>query len=368
MLPNAPSERLRMRNPVPGPRGGGLYLSELQRTKLLDAAFAIVAEQGYRGMAVRAVSERAGVSSKTFYDLFTDREACFLAAFDHGVEQLREVAAPAYAAQREWAGGLRAAVAVLLAFLDREPALRALVFVEALGVGPRVLARRAQVLEELAGVIDGGREGMKAAGELPPLTAEGVVGAAFSVIHARLSPAGWGEASHPPGRGTSYIRTQGAWRATHASDRGRRDAPPLVALLNPLMATIVLPYRGRAAAARELSRPVPKRPVRASRRKSVRPAGAAPPSDFRLTIRRHAALTAVAELGARGSDPSNREVSERVGISDEGQVSRLMMSLQQQGLLQDTRAELPANRKAWRLTARGEQVMHANRPLRERAA
>ena len=80
--------RLRMRNPVPGAHGGGLYVSELQRARLLDATFAVVAEVGYRGMAVRAVAERAGVSSKTFYDLFSDREDCFLAAFDYGVEEL----------------------------------------------------------------------------------------------------------------------------------------------------------------------------------------------------------------------------------------------------------------------------------------
>jgi len=188
MAANAPDARLRVRNAAPGPRGGGLYLSAAQRTRLLDAAFAIVAEQGYRGMAVRAVSERAGVSSKTFYDLFEGREGCFLAAFDHGVEQLTEVARPAYEAQRDWAAGIRAGLGALLAFLDREPALCGLVFVEALGVGPRVLARRAEVLDGAAGLLDEGRKGagVKDAAELPPMTGAGVAGAVFSVIHARL--------------------------------------------------------------------------------------------------------------------------------------------------------------------------------------
>ena len=86
----------------------------------------------------------------------------------------------------EWVAGIRAGLGALLEFLDSEPALCRLVFVEALGAGPRVLERRARVLGDLGSVIDRGRVGVKAGRVLPPLTAEGVVGAAFSVIHTRL--------------------------------------------------------------------------------------------------------------------------------------------------------------------------------------
>jgi AcrR family transcriptional regulator/DNA-binding MarR family transcriptional regulator len=345
MLPNAPDGRLRMRNPVPGPRGGGLYVSELQRTRLLEAAFVVVAAQGYRGMAARAVAERAGVSPKTFYDLFSDREDCFLAAFDHGVEQLAAIARPAYEAESEWAAGIRAGLGALLAFLDREPALRRLVFVEALGVGPRVLECRAQVLGELAKVIDKGRAGVKGAGELPPLTAEGVVGAAFGVIHARLS---------------------------------ERSPEALGGLLSALMATIVLPYRGRAAAARELARPTPPSGWGGASRSRTQEAKCASHTSDRgrrdaqpipaLTVRTHSALQALAQAGGRGSHPSNREISDLIGVSDQGQISRLMMRLQAEGLAENTGGHGQGAAKAWRLTPHGEAVMQANRPIKARAA
>ena len=139
----------------------------------------------------------------------------------------------------------------LLVALDREPAVRRLVFVEALAAGPRVLARRARVLESVAVVVDEGRVNAKAPGRLPGLVAEGVVGATFGVIHARLLE----------------LRPE-----------------PLIELLGALMATIVLPYRGSAAAARELERPVPRPPAR--RRDgdglSRRPVGAASPG--RLSV------------------------------------------------------------------------------------
>jgi hypothetical protein len=163
----------------------------------------------------------------------------------------------------------------------------------ALAAGPRVLARRARVLESLARVVDGGRANAKAPARLPGLVAEGVVGATFGVIHARLLE----------------LRPE-----------------PLTELLGQLMATIVLPYRGSEAAARELTRPVPRSPIK--RRDgdglSRRPLGAASPVDYRLTVRTQMALAAVS--GRPGLN--NREVSELVGLSDQGQISRMMKRLQ----------------------------------------
>jgi AcrR family transcriptional regulator/DNA-binding MarR family transcriptional regulator len=324
-------ERLRMRHPVRGSHGGGLYVSELQRARLLDATFAVVSEVGYRGMAVRAVAERAGVSSKTFYDLFSDREDCFLAAFDYGVERLASHARPVFEGERDWVAGIRAGLAAVLGFLDREPALRRLLFVEALAAGPRVLERRAQVLQELTSVVEEGQAGVKAGGRLPGLIAEGVVGATVGVIHARLL---------------------------------EQSPEPLLGLLGELMAMIVLPYRGRAASARELVRPTPKLVLGVSLdpedEASVRPLGSGAPVDFRLTVRSQTVLAVVAEYPGL----NNQRVSELAGISDQGQISRLMIRLAEQGLLDNTREHLQGHSKAWRLTAEGEDVVRANPPLR----
>jgi AcrR family transcriptional regulator/DNA-binding MarR family transcriptional regulator len=341
--------RVRMRRPgTPGPRGGGVYVPEFQRTRLLDAAFAVVSEDGYRRMTARRVSGRAGVSNKTFYDLFSDREDCFLAAFDYAVEELAAVVLPEWEGEQEWATRVRAGLAALLGFLDGEPALRRLVFVEALGAGPRVLGRRVEVLGVLQEAVDQGRVGVKAGRELPALTAEGVVGAAFSVIHTRLSnnhlgsltallnelmativlpyrgsAAATRELARPLGpgrRGASRSRTQGAWRATHASDRGRRDAPPIAAL------------------------------------------------DFRLTVRTYLVLAAVAELGARGANPNNREVADAAGISDQGQISRLLSRLEGHGLLQNTGGSTQGVPRAWRLTPRGEEILRVGQSRSERSS
>jgi AcrR family transcriptional regulator len=302
-----------------------VYVTELQRTRLLDATFAVVSEEGYRRMTVRRVSGRAGVSNKTFYDLFTDREDCFLAAFEQAVSELAAVVLPACEVEGEWVARVRAGLGALLGFLDGEPALCRLVFVEALGAGPRVLERRAQVLETLRKAVGEGREGVKAGRELPPLTAESVVGAAFSVIHARLL---------------------------------ERRPEPLRALLNPLMATIVLPYRGHAAAAGELSRPVSQagadfgptdKPAKSGRsgRSSVSCA------DFRPTYRTQMVLAAVGEHPGA----SNREVSVGAQVQDQGQISKLLARLEGLGLLQNTGGHSHGVPYAWHLTPRGQEVV-----------
>jgi AcrR family transcriptional regulator/DNA-binding MarR family transcriptional regulator len=330
----ASEARVRARKGTPGPQGGGVYVSVLQRARVLDATVGLVCELGARQLTVRRVTVRAGVSSKTFYDLFADREECLLAAFDRVVEQLATVARPAYMVEGEWVVRVRGALDALLVCLDGEPLLRRFVFVEALACGPRVLERRARVLEELAQVIDTGRADTKAGGELPPFTAEGVVGAVWGVIHARLLEDGPGS---------------------------------LVGLLNPLMGTIVLPYRGLAAATRELSRPAPKPSDRARTGTGADIRGSAgdglfgwfsAPAEFRPTLRTFMVLSAIVESPGL----NNREVADAAGIVDQGQVSRLLWRLEDQGLVQNSGGHEQGTPKAWSLTPLGEHALQASRP------
>src|SRR3712207_4871654 len=59
-----------------------------QRDRLLAAMADAVAEKGYAKASVADVIERAGVSRKTFYEHFANKEECFLAASDAGDDLL----------------------------------------------------------------------------------------------------------------------------------------------------------------------------------------------------------------------------------------------------------------------------------------
>jgi AcrR family transcriptional regulator len=197
---------------------------EVQRARMLTAAAEVVCEFGYGGMFPGRVSARAGVSRRAFYDVFVDREDCFLAVFEDAVARATALAQDAAAGQSAWRERVRGGLCALLQFIGDEPGLGSLVVVDALSAGPRVLGCRAQRLEILGGVLDQGRVEVRTGVGPPPLTAEGLVAGVLGVLHTRIL-------EQPSG--------------------------PFTGLLNPLMAVIVLPYLGPHAAAQELNRPAP---------------------------------------------------------------------------------------------------------------
>jgi AcrR family transcriptional regulator/DNA-binding MarR family transcriptional regulator len=300
---------------------------------MLNAAGEIVSEYGYGRMSVALIVTRAGVSRETFYDHFENCEDCFLAAFDEAVTHMTAVMAPAYEGEGRWSERLRGALAALLRFLEYEPTIGSLVFVDALGGGSRVLEHRARVLEKLRRVIEEGQSQARP-GRVPPrLTAEGVVGGVLGVIHARLI-------------------------------QGRRAR--LIALAGPLMSMIVLPYLGPAAAAKEFERPAPRLagvPKRSTAQ--THPANGLLASLKLLppTYRTLRVLRMIAEQPGA----CNRELANAAGIADKGQVSKLLARLENLELIHSSGKKQVGDRHEWRLTARGEEVERAIRVAPKRS-
>ncbi len=308
-------------------------MGEIQRSRLLAGAAATIDELGYPQATVGQMTARARVSRRTFYQMFANRDECFAAVLDEVVAVLGAELAAADLGRLPWRERVRAGLWRVLGFLDREPALARVCVVQALRAGPLVLGRREAVLAHLAAVVDEGREGGARGEGLTPLTAEGLVGAAFAIVYSRLS---------------------------------HRDGEPLTGLLAELMAMIVLPYLGPAAARRERTRPASTAPVATPKT----PAPAAPRSaadpladvNLRLTHRTARVLEGVADLSSSGSDPSNREVATFAGITDPGQISKLLRRLERLGLLRNTGAgHAKGEPNAWVLTDKGKRVTHSIR-------
>lgn len=305
---------------------GGVHLTTVQRRRLLTAMVELAGEHGVGYATAARVSQRAGVSRKTFYDLFADSEECFLAAFEEAVLRIRYAIVQAAEGERKWMDRVRAGLIVLLEFFEDEPATGRLLIVEALRAGDRSLEHRREVLTEIIAIVEEGRLEARSGREPPALTAEGIVGAVFSVVHARLS------------------------------DTGSR---PLLELAGPLMATIVLPYLGPAAARREASRPTLTRARDSTR--GVRTHGGHATDVFnglsiRITYRTARVLSAISEHPGA----SNRQIAQAAEITDEGQASRLLARLQRAGLIHNTGgASGSGEAKAWTLTNQGAGVQQA---------
>ncbi|HWX45015.1 MAG TPA: TetR/AcrR family transcriptional regulator [Solirubrobacteraceae bacterium] len=298
-------------------------LVEIQRSRLLAGAVGAIDEFGYAQATVAHITSRARVSRRTFYELFENREACLLALIEDVVAMLRDELARAGLDGLSWRERVRGGLAVILGFCDREPALARVCVVQALRGGPGVLTRREEILARLAGVLDEGRGESARAADCTPLTGEGLVGAAFGIVYARLA-------------------------------RGERM--PLSDLLGDLMGMIVLPYLGPAAARREQTRPMSTKGLASEHTPSaLAPAHGDPLQEvpMRLTYR----TARVLECVAVQPGVSNRGVADSAGVSDQGQISKLLARLERLGLVVNTgEGHHRGEPNAWTLTQLGREV------------
>ncbi|MFZ1153664.1 MAG: TetR family transcriptional regulator [Solirubrobacteraceae bacterium] len=302
----------------PGREGG--HVAEMQRRRLLLAFAEVLAESGLEDTGVGRVCKRAGVSRRTFYDLFEDREACFVAVVDVTTERISQSALPVYTGNGRWRERVRAALSVLLGFLQEEPVLARVCLIETLKAGPAVAERRRRVLDALAAAVDGGRSESKTGAEPPPLTGQSTVGGAVSVIHAHVLE------GHPG---------------------------PLMDLLNPLMSMIVHPYLGPAAARRELSRDVPQASPVHNDHIPKRARDPFKDLPIRITFRTARVLAVIAvQPGA-----SNRQIGDIAGVSDQGQISKLLSRLAGYGLIENQgEGHIKGEPNAWTLTELGQAI------------
>ena len=290
-------------------------VSDIQRQRILAGMIDVAAERGAATVTVAHIVARSGVSRRTFYELFSDREQCLLVALDQALAHATAAVLPAYDTPSRWRERIRAALTALLQFFDEEPAMARLCVVESLGAGPQALERRTRIVHTLIGAIDEGRTEAKAGKEPPALAAEAVVGAVLAVIHTRLT---------------------------------EHDSEPLSSLLPALMATIVLPYLGQPAAEKELHKPAPQLKTTTRARKDPLDG-----LDMRLTYRTVRVLIAIGQR----PQASNREVATAAGIADQGQISKLLTRLQSLGLIHNKgQGPLKGAPNAWALTAKGVEV------------
>jgi AcrR family transcriptional regulator len=136
-----------------GPHGlPRAVVHQIQRGRLIDATMDVIAEEGYLDATVRKILERAGISRRTFYEIFTDKQSCFLAAYQEATEDVlgmvqaacREGDSPEHRIEN----GLR----TLLEFMEAEPKVARACVVEVMAAGNGARQQRAQTMEQLTGL------------------------------------------------------------------------------------------------------------------------------------------------------------------------------------------------------------------------
>ncbi len=192
-----------------------------QRERLLEAAIRVVAEKGYGAMTIGDLTKEAGVSRTTFYELFEDKEACFLAAYDGAVETLIRQVMAAYESEGSWPDRAAAGLAALLDVLAGEPALARLSLVDIGNAGPAAQRRYRGAIQRLTPLFEEGRDFAPGGRGLPANTSRMAIGGVTGLISDELIA---GRAEQLPG------------------------------LLSDVLFATLVPYIGPDAAAREVER------------------------------------------------------------------------------------------------------------------
>lgn len=161
-------------------------MTESQRNRIHQAMIGVVSERGYPETRVVDVIGVAGVSRKTFYELFESKEDCFLAAYDVLLENLLGEAADAFEAEpgARWAERIAGALEALLEHLSVHPDEARFAIVEVLAAGPRALARRDAALRQFTGFLESGRS--ETAVELPGITSLAVAGGINELLYSEI--------------------------------------------------------------------------------------------------------------------------------------------------------------------------------------
>lgn len=146
----------------------------------------VVAKRGYRNTAISRICAAAGIAPNTFYEYFPDKEQCFLATFDHGVELGRERIERATAGLDSWAEQMRDGLRAVLDLIAEEPALARSCIVEVLSAGPACIARYEETIAELTRLVARGRECGPRRGEAAAAIEETVVRGLIWMLYQRL--------------------------------------------------------------------------------------------------------------------------------------------------------------------------------------
>ncbi len=168
------------------------YVLSNQRQRILSAVVHTVANGGYAGYTVQRLLRQAGVSRRTFYNLFEDRDDAFLQMYDVSANCLLERTEAAWLRAGDDPDGsdrtaaLRRCLGALLDSLAGQPVLARVCFIDVLSAGPAGIEHRERHLRRFTAPL---RQAIAehSGNELAPLIVDGRAGAIYELIYSRIA-------------------------------------------------------------------------------------------------------------------------------------------------------------------------------------
>lgn len=161
------------------------HVESSQRDRLIAAMIEVTGEVGYGRVTVEEVAKRARTAKRTFYQMFSDKEACFVEAYDFVMSGILGQAVAALDPADHPLVRIERGISAFLAALAADPNAARLGMIECLGAGPLAFAHRARAVEAFVKVLISSHDQSRATWhDLEPLTPT----AALAVIGAINEP------------------------------------------------------------------------------------------------------------------------------------------------------------------------------------
>ncbi len=162
------------------------FIARHQRARIISALTEETVEKGYRAVTVADVVRRAGIARNTFYENFSSKEDCFLAASEFAVKEALGRVVEAAAELDSWPARVRAGLAAFLRYVASEPALARTCIVEALSAGPAAVERYERSIQAFVPLFRLGRKVSPHGEELPQTLEETIIGGIFWIVYQRI--------------------------------------------------------------------------------------------------------------------------------------------------------------------------------------
>ncbi|HET6509921.1 MAG TPA: TetR/AcrR family transcriptional regulator [Baekduia sp.] len=158
-----------------------------QRRRVLEAVADVSSTAGYGPMTVEDIVVTAGISRRSFYDLFTSKDDAFLASLDDATEQLFAAIKDTQDQSAGFAVRIEACLRALLKHFSERPSYADMCLVQVMSAGPDAVDRRNDALRRFAALICGvAEEEIPKRGRPPEIIAEAIVGGIYEILYARV--------------------------------------------------------------------------------------------------------------------------------------------------------------------------------------
>lgn len=125
------------------------YVVQNHRERLTAGVIAAVAEHGFRDAGVTQIAAAAGVSRRTFYDYFSDKDECYFDTYGLIEENLLQIISEAGERERAWTAKVRARALALVDVLAANPDLVRFALLAPPNAGGKAVERQREFLRRL---------------------------------------------------------------------------------------------------------------------------------------------------------------------------------------------------------------------------